>query len=164
MAKATTFDESPQQHLLKEIKSARSVMLGSTNIDEHMQPMTPQVDVDESVIYFFADRFSQLGKTIGVNPGTVELCHITKDFQASIKGRLTTHNDADIIDKYWSPIVEAWYPEGKADPKLILLKFVPQKAAIWTSDKNVFSFLYEITKANISNETPDIGDRKTIEM
>ena len=63
MANLEKFHENPQKQLLEELQDAMCVMLGSTDEDEHMQPMTPQIDPDESVIYFYSDRFSELGKT-----------------------------------------------------------------------------------------------------
>jgi len=164
MANLEKFHENPQKQLLEELQDAMCVMLGSTDEDEHMQPMTPQIDPDESVIYFYSDRFSELGKTIAVNPGTVHLCHISKDYQACVKGRLTAHHDKSTIDKFWDQKVAAWYPEGKEDKKLMMLKFVPHDAAIWASDANPLTFMYEMAKANIKHEEPELGEMKTVDL
>lgn len=164
MADLDKFAENPQDQLMDELSDARCVMLGSTDADHHMQPMTPQVDEDAQIIYFFSDRFSELGKRIAMHPGEVELVHLTKDYQASVKGRLSAHYDKEIVDRFWSPVVEAWYPEGKEDTKLMMLKFIPSQAALWASDANPISFMYKIAKANIQNEEPDLGDMKTVDL
>jgi len=160
MANLKKFDENPQRQLLEEIKGARCVMLGSPDHDKHMQPMSPQVDVEAGVIYFYSDSTSELGSTILARPSSVHLCHIDGDYQACVKGMLMPHNDRAIIDKFWSPAVEAWYPGGKTDPKMLMLKFEPHDAAVWASDKSMIGFMFEIAKANLTGKTPDVGKTK----
>ena len=158
------FEKDPQSQLLSEVKDARCVMLGSPNADEHMQPMSPQVDEDAQVIYFYSDKLSDLGKAVIQNPSSVHFCHIDDDYQACVKGYLEVHNDPKIIDRFWNPIVSAWYPGGKTDPKMLMLKFTPHKAAVWASDTSTIGFVYEIAKANISKTMPDIGAKKEINV
>lgn len=160
MASLKKFEENPQRQLLEEIKGACCVMLGSPVRDAHMQPMAPQVDIDTGVIYFYSDNTSELGEAILQQPASVHMCHIEKDYQACVKGKLSPHNDPAIIDKFWNPVVEAWYPGGKADPKMLMLKFEPENAAVWASDKSTIGFMYEVAKANMTGTTPDMGKTK----
>ena len=158
------FETDPQAQLLSEIKGARCVMLGSPKDGEHMQPMSPQVDEEAQVIYFYSDRFSGLGKAVIQDPTHVHLCHIDDDYQACVKGYIETHHDQSTIDRFWNPIVGAWYPQGKSDPKLLMLKFTPENAAVWASDKSTIEFVYEIAKANFTNQMPNVGASKEIHI
>ena len=36
---------------------------------------------------------------------------------------------------YWNPVVAAWYPEGKDDPHLTLLRFDADDGRIWVSTR-----------------------------
>ncbi len=162
MADLKKFDTDPQRQLLSEIKSARCVMLGSPDHDAHMQPMAPQVDLDAGIIYFYSDNTSELGSKILARPGSVHLCHIEDDYQACVRGMLSPHSDPATIDKFWSPMVEAWYPGGKTVPKMLMLKFEPDHAAVWASDKSTIGFMFEVAKANITGKTPEVGKTKEI--
>jgi general stress protein 26 len=164
MADLKKFDKNPQKQLLEEIKGEQCVMLGSPVPGAHMQPMSPQVDVDTGTIYFYSDNTSELGKAILAQPSTVHMCHIDNDYQACVKGKLSPHNDKATIDKFWSPMVEAWYPGGKTDPKMLMLKFEPHDAKVWASDKSVIGVMYETAKANITGEMPDMGKTKTVQL
>ena len=164
MASLKKFDENPQHQLLEEIKGARRVMLGSPDHDKHMQPMAPQVDVDAGVIYFYSDNTSELGSTIMARPSSVHMCHIEKDYQACVKGMLSPHTDPATIQKFWNPMVDAWYPGGKTDPKMLMLKFEPHDAAVGASDKSSIGFMFEVAKANIKGELPDMGKSKEIQL
>jgi general stress protein 26 len=39
-----------------------------------------------------------------------------------------------MIDKLWSKPAEAWFPGGKTDPNLALLRFDIDEAELWESD------------------------------
>ena len=164
MANLKKFEENPQRQLLREIKGSRCVMLGSPDHDHHMQPMAPQVDEDAGIIYFYSDNTSELGKAVLKSSGVVHICHIDDDYQACVRGALHPHHDKATIDKFWGPMVEAWYPGGKDDPKMLMLKFVPNDAEIWASDKSMLGVLFEVAKANMKDETPDLGKTKQVQL
>jgi general stress protein 26 len=173
MADLSKFESAPKLQLLTEIKGARCVMLGSPVSSEHMQPMSPQIDKETletvkkgggSVIYFYSDNTSDLGKAVINNPGArVTATHIGCDYQASVEGALfPVEDDPDLIDRFWNPIVASWYPGGKTDDKMLMLKFVPIIASIWASTANPIKFVYETTKANLTDTLPNVGKNKTI--
>lgn len=164
MANLEKFNENPQNQLLEHVKNARCVMLGTPNTDAHMQPMSPRVCLDDGLIFFYADNTSDLGRAVINEPGFVHLCHIENDYQACVKGYLITHDDRDTVERFWSPVVSAWFPDGKTDKKLMMLKFVPHDAALWASDKNMLTFAYEVAKANIKDQKPNIGEKAHIDM
>ena len=76
---------------------------------------------------------------------------------ACIHGSLTAVHDRDRIDRYWNPIVAAWYPQGKDDPHLTLLRFTADDGRIWVSKQGPVRFFYEIAKAHVTKHLPDTG-------
>lgn len=74
-----------------------------------------------------------------------------------MSGELREHKDQKIIDKYWSPIVAAWFEEGREDPEVTMIFFVPDEAAIWTSTDSSMKFAWEIAKANETETKPNVG-------
>ncbi|MGE6698901.1 pyridoxamine 5'-phosphate oxidase family protein [Hyphomonas sp. NPDC076900] len=164
MANLKKFEQNPQRQLLEEIKGSRCVMLGSPDHDQHMQPMAPQVDEEAGIIYFYSDKTSELGQTVLKSPGMVHMCHIDKDYQACVRGELAPHHDKSTVEKFWGPVVDAWYPGGTEDPKLMMLKFVPHDAALWASDKSALGVFFEVAKANIKDEQPDLGKSKHVQL
>lgn len=164
MANLEKFKDNPQKQLLEHLKNARCVMLGTPNMDAHMQPMSPQVCLEDGNIFFYGDTMSDIGQAVLKEPGFVHMCHIEDDCQACVKGYLITHKDPDTVEKFWSPVVSAWYPDGQSDSRLMMMQFVPHHASIWASDKNVLTFAYEIAKANLKDQKPDIGEKATVDM
>jgi len=161
------FKANPQKHLLEQLSDARCVMLGSTVPTQHMQPMSPQLDDDlienhPGTIYFYSDRLSDLGRAVLEDPGTVMMTYMTKDYQACVSGYLSPVTEAGLVDRFWNPVVSSWYPGGKADEKMLMLKFEMKDAALWASSGNPIKFLYETAKANVTDTTPNVGERAHI--
>jgi general stress protein 26 len=76
---------------------------------------------------------------------------------ACIHGALSIDQDRERIDRYWNPVVAAWYPDGKDDPQLTLVRFDGEDGRVWVSDKGVLGFGYQILKANLTKTLPDAG-------
>ena len=90
---------------------------------------------------------------------TVMFTYQAKDqkVHACIHGDLSIDNDRERIDRYWNPVVAAWYPDGKDDPRLTLIRFDGDDGRVWVSKKGAVGFFYEIAKANLTKTTPDAG-------
>jgi general stress protein 26 len=94
------------------------------------------------------------------------VCIMAKDmeFQACIHGMLTPDTDLAKRDAYWSPFVSAWYPDGKDDPDLIMMRLDPNDARVWVSKKGPFRYPLEIAKANATHSLPDVGGKADVKL
>ena len=125
----------------KALKSDRTVMLRISKPGDMPRPMTAQVDEDmPGTIWFFADRHDDLAGSLGSGAAT-EATFADKghDLFATVEGNLSISDDPKMIDKLWSPFVEAWFPGGKTDPRLALLRMDPGAATIWLSETGIVS-------------------------
>lgn len=152
-----------QHRLWKEIGKERIVMLGLTGGQDHMQPMAAFGDEAQNTVWFFTKRSTDLVKDVGAGHLAM-ICVMAKDleFQACIMGELTPDHDAAKIDQFWSPFVAAWYPDGKSDPDLTLVRFDPIDARIWASNRGPLNYPMQIAKANATHTLPDVGDKADI--
>ena len=50
---------------------------------------------------------------------------------------MSVDNDRAVIDRLWNRYVAAWFPGGKDDPKLALLRLDPERAEIWVDASSV---------------------------
>ena len=139
-----------------ELDGSHMVMLGSTVHSQHMQPMEPHSARDEKSIWFFTKKTSDIARA-AENPGTVHMCLVTDDYQACIDGELRTTYSREHVERYWSSMVEAWFPEGKDDPSLTMLCLTPRTGAIWASTGSKLAFGWEVAKAITTGHEPDVG-------
>jgi len=95
-------------------------------------PMTAQLDKNaDSAIWFFTGRDRPLA-----TGGAATATFSAKDHQmfARFSGILSEETSRERLDQFWSPIIEAWFPKGKDDPNLLLLRMDLGQAEIWNSD------------------------------
>jgi general stress protein 26 len=154
-----------EKRLWKEIDDTRTGMLGLANSDQHFQPMTAYPEPETRKIWFFTLKDSDLARAVE-NGETAMFIVQSKDgdFQACIDGHLMQMRDHARIEKYWNPVVAAWYPEGKDDPRLTLLCLDVENVALWISKGGPIRFAWEVARANITGHQPNVGDRANLDL
>ena len=160
MSKEITAAEA-QDAFWSALKSSNTGLLGLDQPGNHAQPMTAFRDEELGTIWFFSRDDVDLVQDVSAGAKPARFAYGSKDQKiwASIHGTLSvTERNQEIIDRYWNPVLSAWYPDGKDDLHLRLLRFDSAEGRIWISDGGLIKFAYEIAKANLTNTTPDSGD------
>lgn len=155
-----------EARLWKELERRRTVMLGITRPSQHLQPMTACHDDDSRSVFFYAKTDNHLATEAGADGRPAMMCLQSKDddFIACVAGELRVDHDRERIDRFWTPVVAAWFPDGKDDPSLTLLRFDPADAEVWLSEAAPVKFGWEIAKANITKREPDVGERAHLDL
>ena len=125
-------------------------------------PMSPNLRDDDGKdgnVWFITAKGTDLVKNTesGAQEARFVVADAKSGLYANIEGELSQSHDKAILNELWSLIAAAWFEGGKEDPDLVLLCFKPKKAAAWFSTTNPAKFLYEIAKANLTDEMPDTG-------
>jgi general stress protein 26 len=75
---------------------------------------------------------------------------------ASVSGELAVLIDGLLIEKLWKEAWKVWFPSGKHDPNIALLKFTAHEGEFWDgAGLQGLKFVYEAAKAYITGETPE---------
>jgi general stress protein 26 len=122
----------------KALKSDRTVMLGLDGVERaHPRPMAAQFDEDRAPIWFFTSNHSELVRALGAGSRAVAT-FAAKDHAlfATMHGNLSLDNKRANIDRLWNRFVAAWFPGGKEDSKLALLRFDAAVAEFWLDDSS----------------------------
>lgn len=150
-----------EQEFWKALKSSNTGLLGLDQPGYHAQPMTAHREEETGTIWFFTREETDLARDAGVGGGQSAMFHYgSKDQKvwACIHGELSVRgHDREIIDRYWNPVLAAWYPEGKDDPALTILRFDADDGRVWVSEGGLLKFAFEIAKANMTKTMPDAG-------
>ncbi len=100
-------------------------------------PMTAQLDKDaNSAIWFFTSKDNHLA-TMG--PATCTFAGADHEMFARFKGTLVEETSRERLDKQWSNFVEAWFPGGKDDPSLLMLRMDLGEAELWSGDQSMLT-------------------------
>ncbi|THF75779.1 MAG: general stress protein, partial [Sulfitobacter sp. SK025] len=80
---------------------------------------------------------------------------------ARIDGRIQAVKDEEKLDELWSAVASAWFKDGRKDDDIQLVRMDLTEAEVWTTGGSI-SFLYEIGKANMTDQKPDLGEHGTL--
>ncbi|MBT0586608.1 pyridoxamine 5'-phosphate oxidase family protein [Alteromonas oceanisediminis] len=134
------------------------VMVSLNKNADHSEPMRAQLDKDaDNCFWFYTKRDNRIadgGKT------TVTFTSKDHDVFACIIGDLSEETDQDVVDKYWSNQVEAWYEGGKSDPKLKMMRFDLKNAEVWQVDTSITGMLKLATGAKVDSD--EMGEHQKI--
>lgn len=155
----TTTPAKIEARLWKHLKSDMTVMLGLAGVDDgHTRPMTAQFleGQDGGPIWFFSGRDHELVRDMGAgHRATIHFESKGHELFASIHGQLTPDNDRAIVDVLWNKFVAAWFPGGKDDPNLQLLRFSPQDAQVWLNENNLLAGIKVLMGKNPQEDYQD---------
>lgn len=161
-------DTEIRERLFKTIRKQRDGMLGLIGSEvQHPQPMTTLIDDDQETPFYFLTRDdTDLAQAVarGDSQGLYVFQDKGGDLWASVVGRLTISTDRSVIDRFWNPVVAAWYPDGKDDPHIRVLTFEPDDAQVWYQPEGPVRFGWAIAKANATKTMPDVGDRAELKL
>lgn len=111
------------------------LMVGPADGSAHSEPLTAQLDKDQvDTLFFFIGRDNRLADKDKVMAQFVSKGH---DYFACLSGAAHVTTDRALIDKLWNKQVEAWFPDGKDDPNLGLLRVDIASAELWETDMTV---------------------------
>jgi general stress protein 26 len=130
-------DQEIAERFWRKLKSDRVVMLGLSGVEDgHSQPMTAQVDtVDAGLVWFFSGRDTDFVRQLGGGrPAVAHFAARNHKLFASLDGLLAPCDDRATIDRLWNPFIAAWYPGGKSDPNLQLLRMIPERVQVWLNE------------------------------
>ena len=130
MADKDTPQEVAEKFIAK-LKDSPFVMIGLED-GQHSEPMTAQLDDDRpNTLFFFSGKDNRIASGGRAMAQFVGKGH---DFFACLAGTVAQDNDHAQIDKLWNKQVEAWFPGGRNDPNLALLRFDIDSAELWETD------------------------------
>lgn len=95
-------------------------------------PMTAQLDEDaNSAVWFFTRKGHPLS---ALGPATATFAGKSHEIFARFCGTLSVETSRERLEKQWNSVIEAWFPAGKDDPQLLMLRLDLRNAEIWNSD------------------------------
>lgn len=153
---------------IKELAKDITTCMFCTQVDNlpfKTRPMaTADVD-DEGNIWFFSSTASDKNDEIK-NDELVQLIYVknSDNHFMTVTGKAQTIKDRHKIDELWNSMVKAWFPEGKDDSHISLLKIVPQDAYYWDTKNGKMITLLKIAASVVTGNKADVGVQGKIKV
>jgi general stress protein 26 len=118
-----------------------TVMLGLDGVEDgHARPMTAQTDGPKGPIWFFTSKDNAIVRLLPQGDRAIAtFASKGHDLFATIHGTLSVDTNRATVDRLWNKFIAAWFPGGKDDPKLALLRLDPERAEIWADASSVLA-------------------------
>ncbi len=153
--------------LFEKIKDVRMAML--TTFDEahnlHSRPMATIKPEADGALLFFTDKESakvyEVQKNSQVN---LSYADPSANTYASVTGRASAYHDEAKIAELWSEPMRGWFPKGKEDPDVALLKVTVEQAEYWDAPSSKVVRVVGYAKAKLTGSTPDFGENRKVRV
>jgi general stress protein 26 len=145
---------------IRELAEAARVCLMITNLDSKplsIRPMASQKVDEQGYVYFMAVRSSDAVSHIQ-SSSEIQVTWSNRDRSEymSLYGRGEVYRDQAEIDEMWNSFVKTWFPEGKDDPELVVIRFKPESGYYWdTQHGKIVQLLGMVTGAVTGKEADD---------
>ncbi len=147
--------------LVKDIKVALMATFDDAGHIFHARPMMARTGQDgrefDGTLWFFAGADTRRARELTTNPrALLTYADPSKQSYVSICGQASIERDRSVLDRLWTNDAETWFPDGKDDPNLVLIRFDAEGAEFWDAPGPIVSGLAYI-KAMVFGERPHLG-------
>ena len=147
-------DKKLREEFWHSFEKSPFIMLRLENHGGHAEPMTAQLDKDaHHTIWFYTSRQNRVATS---GKAMAQFAGKGHDIFACLSGTLVEETDRARFEKHWSKQVEAWFPGGKNDPQLIMLRYEIDSAEVWSVDPSLIGKFKLLTGQDVAPS--EIGD------
>lgn len=151
-----------QEHLYDLLKDFDTAMMVTQSGDghRHARPMAVADLRSGRDAYFITGLDSPKVAELERKPDVTLTFQSSRQF-ASVCGRATVVRDQALLDRLWKETWKVWFPKGKTDPNVALIRFDAEDGEYWdNAGMQGLKYAFEAVKAYATGETPKVdGDQ-----
>ncbi|MEX1826710.1 pyridoxamine 5'-phosphate oxidase family protein [Luteibacter sp. CQ10] len=148
------------------IKDARVAMLTSERDGRlYSRPMVASQKGFDGSLWFFTRKSSpKVAEVAGHHQVNAAYANASENSYVSLSGAAVMVDDRAAIDAHWNEWIKTWFPDGKDDPDLALLRVDVDTAEYWDAPSSKMVIAFDYLKARITGQTPDVGDNRKVDF
>jgi general stress protein 26 len=159
MTKSQPANADDLARLWEKIQSIRFAMLTSQDGGIlRSRPMAASQSGFDGTLWFFthasAHKVAEVEQDRRVN---VSYADPDNQTYVSLSGIASLDQSRESIDRHWSQAVARWFPKGKDDPDIALLRVDVEVAEYWDAPASGMVRAWEYTKSAVTGSTPSMG-------
>ena len=156
--------DDAKQKLWSMMQDIRIAML-TTEDGGHLRarPMAASQTGFDGTLWFFTQASSHKVAEVGADQRVgITYADAGKQNYVSLSGTATLVRDMPSIEAHWSEAIRTWFPKGKTDPDIALLKVTVHSAEYWDVPSSTMVYAYGYLKAVVTGEAPDPGENRKV--
>ena len=162
-------DADAREKVMAMARKATFAMLGTYDArgNCHSRPMGA-VDHGGAAgdeLWFFTRADARKLREIEADPRvTVDYSDPSAKNWISMVGKASIVHDKAKVDELWMEPLRTWFPDGKDDPMIRLIRVDVETAEYWDSPSNAAVYAFGYLKAVTTGEPPSPGDIAQVRM
>jgi general stress protein 26 len=159
--------DQPISKLVEKISDVKIAMLSTLSEDGrlHSRPMYTQEIKEDGLIWFFTGKDSRKSREIERNPlVSLSYSNPDTDLYVSVSGRAILTADPTMVNELWKDSLKAWFPQGKEDPNIQLIRIKVEEAEYWDTPDSRVVQLIGYVKARLTGERFQPGENEKFEF
>ena len=155
------------QKIADKIKYIKTAMLVTMEEDGCLRSRPMQTLQVEGTDLLFLTGYAS-GKTHEIkNDSHVNVTYADegKKVYVSVSGRAMISKDRQKIEELWTEAFKAWFPGGKDDPNIALIRVNVEKAEYWDSPSGLVAQTFALGKALVTGRPPvEMGEHEKVKL
>ncbi|MDH5823939.1 pyridoxamine 5'-phosphate oxidase family protein [Luteimonas sp. RD2P54] len=125
---------------------------------------TQEVEFDGD-LWFATGADSGKVAEIRANPQVnVAYASAAKNTYVSVSGKASIVDDREKIERFWSPAMKVFFPEGKDDPNLRLIHVAAESAEYWDGPGSAVGKALSLATAAVTGDPGAMTDNERIDL
>jgi general stress protein 26 len=145
------------QGLVKGIGTCMFFTNTATGIHNARPMAVIDVDANGHLWFFTSKSSNKIADIIKDSNVHLVFANPARDSYLDIRGRASVEENKASIEEKWNPIVKAWFPEGKNDPELCLLKVKTDEAHYWDTNTTKMVEMLKVVTSIVSGKKLEEG-------
>lgn len=129
------------------------------------RPMDAHASREEGCVWFLSDRRGHKDDELQTHPqAALTFAHPGRNDYLSVSGEAEVMNDRRKIDELWSDMNKAFWPNGKTDPNICVVRFMPDHAEYWDGPSSSIGVALKMMAARLTGSPTDLGENRKVPL
>lgn len=120
---------------------------------------------EEGCVWFLTDRRGHVDDELARDPqGCLTFAKSSSNDFLSVSGECEVLDDRAKVDELWNDAARAYWPDGKDDPNIRVLRFLPADAEYWDGTGSSILITIKMLAARVTGERANLGENRKVPL
>jgi general stress protein 26 len=124
---------------------------------------TLKLDADGELIFFTAANSHKIAELTDDADANLAYAHPGEHRYVSVRGRARMDRDDDTIDELWTIAQKIFFPDGRDDPNLMVLRIRVRDAVYWETADSMVARAFDFARGLLEEKPSDLGKQGRLE-
>lgn len=124
---------------------------------------TLKLDAEGELIFFTAAKSHKVTELTDDAEANLAYAHPGEHRYVSVRGRARMDRDADTIDELWTLSQKVFFPYGRDDPNLMVLRIRVRDAVYWETADSLVARAFDFARGLLDDKPADLGKQGRLE-